>query len=238
MGVSVVMPSYKRSRINAQLGAWKMPREMVSREEAIVRECKGKSVLHIGCADYPYVIERLKSGTWLHGSIQSVAKECRGVDNNPEAIAYLSNVAGISGMGLGDAERLGELGDRKYEVIVAGEIIEHLNNVGVFLMGAREMLTPEGRLVISTVNAFCLRRMIRVGLGKESVHPDHVCYYSHRTLTAIAQRYGFRPELKVNYRLPNRRPIVPFLVERAASIICPSWCEGILHVYSWSSDSE
>ena len=43
---------------------------------------------------------------------------------------------------------------RQFNAIVAGEIIEHIDNLGLFLKNMRKHLTSDGFLVISTPNVF------------------------------------------------------------------------------------
>jgi SAM-dependent methyltransferase len=91
-------------------------------------------------------------------------------------------------------ERLDEVPlSETFDVIIAGEIIEHLSNAGLFLQGIKRFMNPETRLVITTVNAYCGMRFAIYGLrGKrgrnEPVHPEHVAYYSYKTLSLILER--------------------------------------------------
>lgn len=210
---------------------FRIPRSRVDRIRFIVESCRGKDALHLGCADHPYTRERLADGTWLHRMIGDAARSCLGVDACADALGWLRDEHGIDNLAHGDAEALDELGAGPFDVVVAGELIEHLNNPGRFLTSVRTVLRPGGRLLISTTNAFCLRRFIRVPFGSESVHPDHVYYFSHTTLHGLARRFGFALEAAHAYRLPNRRPLIPYLVERLASLVTPNWGEGIVHVY-------
>jgi hypothetical protein len=54
-------------------------------------------------------------------------------------------------------------------------------------------MNPETKLVITTINAYCAFRFLIYGLrGKggtnEPVHPDHVAYYSYKTLKLALER--------------------------------------------------
>ena len=54
-------------------------------------------------------------------------------------------------------------------------------------------MTAETRLVITTINAYCAFRFIIYGLrgqggANEPVHPDHVAYYSYKTLKLVLER--------------------------------------------------
>ncbi len=209
-----------------------LPNSLVDRERFILNACRGKSVLHLGCADFPYTEESIKSGTWLHAKLSDVAAKCLGVDLDAEAVTRLRTQHGIDNIVEGNAEELDKLNGEFFDVVLAGEIIEHLNNPGLFLDTARKVLKPDGELLITTTNAFCLRRFIRIPFNTESIHPDHLYYFSHTTLQTLTKRYGYLLKEAHSYRLPNRRPILPFIVERMATIITPNWGEGIIHVYS------
>ena len=113
-------------------------------------------------------------------------------------------------------------------MVVAGEIIQHLPNPGMFLRSVRSVLRPEARVVITTINAYCLRRFVRLPFGIESVHCDHVAYYSHQTLRRLCEMHGYSVLDQLSYRLPNRRPLLPYFVERLACMISPNLGEGII----------
>ena len=213
------------------MSRFRIPRSRVDRLGYILDACAGREVLHLGCADYPYTRERLADGSWLHAAIGRVAARCVGVDAEAETLDWLRRAHGIADLIEGDVEALDRLNAGRFDLVVAGEIIEHLANPGRFLATVPAVLKPGGRLLITTANAFCLRRALRIPFGIESVHPDHVYYFSHATLAALARRFGFALEAAHAYRLPNRRPLVPFLVERAATLITPNWGEGIVHLY-------
>lgn len=209
---------------------FKLPRSLVDREKFILKTCVGKRVLHLGCADAPYTAERLQSGTWLHDKVTAVSAECLGVDMDRESIAWLQQTHGVTNIVYGNAEALDTLND-KFDVVLAGEIIEHLNNPGSFLESARSVLAPNGKLLITTTSAFCFRRFVRIPFGYESIHPDHTYYYSHVTLETLVKRFWYRLFEAHAYRLPNRKPVLPYLLERLASAVTPNWAEGIVHLY-------
>jgi 2-polyprenyl-3-methyl-5-hydroxy-6-metoxy-1,4-benzoquinol methylase len=209
-------------------------RKKVEREKFILKFCEGKKVLHLGCADWPYTEERIKSGTWLHSKITEVASECMGVDLDENTVFDLQNKHGINNVIQGNAEELGDLNLDGFDVVVAGEIIEHLNNPGLFLESAKSVLIPDGKLLITTTNAFCFRRFLRIPFGKESIHPDLTYYFSHTTLETLTKRFWYSAVAKYSYRIGNTKPLFPYIVEALATYITPNWGEGIVHVYSRS----
>ena len=77
----------------------------------------------------------------------------------------------------------------RYDIIVAGEILEHLANPGRFLEAMRHFTCP---LIITTPNAFSQSGMDCVKQGYENVNKDHVAYYTYTTLKTLAERYRYR----------------------------------------------
>lgn len=205
-------------------------RSRVDRETFVLDACKGKNVLHLGCADAPYTSERLANGTWFHGKLSSVARRCVGLDRAADSVEELTEM-GLGPIIVGDAEQLDKLNLEQFDVIVAGEILEHLNNPGLFLEGARRLLPPSGRLIITTTNAFAFRRFIRIPFGEESIHPDHTFYFSHITLRTLVERFNYKLVGAHSYAIPNKKPLLPYLVERIATSLTPNWGEGIVHSY-------
>jgi 2-polyprenyl-3-methyl-5-hydroxy-6-metoxy-1,4-benzoquinol methylase len=211
-------------------GRFELPRRAADRAAFIVGLCRERRVLHLGCADSPLTTERIRHNDLLHTRITEVAKECLGIDADGEAIAEMRRF-GIQNVRTGDAEHLQDMAAGTFDVVVAGEIIEHLSNPGLFLSGVHSVLESGGHLVITTANAFCLRRLVRIPFGVESVHPDHVSYYSHATLGTLVRRFGFEPTHRLGYSLPKTSPTLPYWFDRMAGWISPNLCEGIIHVY-------
>jgi SAM-dependent methyltransferase len=168
---------------------------LVDRVEFIRNECVDKSVLHLGCTNYPYTKEAIEGDMLLHHELGSISKELYGLDFDPEGLQILSE-AGVENLFRADLEKLEELKlERTFDVIIAGEMIEHLNNPGLFLEGIKRFMHGGSRLVITTINAYSAMRFAMYGLrGKggpnEPVHPDHVAYYSYRTLKLTVERIG------------------------------------------------
>jgi SAM-dependent methyltransferase len=210
----------------------RLPRRLVDREQFILDECRGRRVLHLGFVDHPYLAEKLSNGSWLHTRLFEVARELVGVDTAREEVEQLEHRPDVGLVLCGDAESLDQLPLPPFERVVAGELMEHLNNVGLFLESVKRLLAPGGHLIISVPNAFCLRRTIRVALGVESVHPDHVAYYSHATLAHLLMRHGYATERVAAYRLPAGTPRAAYVLDRVASLVSPNLCEGLVYSVS------
>jgi 2-polyprenyl-3-methyl-5-hydroxy-6-metoxy-1,4-benzoquinol methylase len=139
----------KTRQEDPQLPDWKFEQRLgavtrTDRFEFLMSRARNKKVLHIGCAD-----------GHLHRFLGSVASELWGVDLSEERIADMRRV-GYRNIYQGDAEqlqRIPELRGQHFDAIIAGEMIEHLNNPGLFLDGCRFLSSANTEVIITTPNA-------------------------------------------------------------------------------------
>ncbi|MBA2670058.1 MAG: class I SAM-dependent methyltransferase [Gemmatimonadetes bacterium] len=210
---------------------YKLPRRLVRDRIAwILEQSRGKRVLHLGFVGHPNLQRHLEGTYWLHRRLVEVASEVVGVDSAEHDVARLQAHEDLGTMLYGDAERLDELDLKPFDLVIAGEILEHLHRPGDALDGMRRKLAPGGRLLITVPNAYCLRRMIRIPFGWEMVHHDHVAYYSHRTLTRLLSSHGYAVEFAAGYRVPpDQSTKKNYLLDRVASWISPNLCDGLAY---------
>ena len=79
----------------------------------------------------------------------------------------------------GNAETM-DLG-RYFDVVWAGEVIEHLSNAGAFLDSVRRHLHPGGVLILTTPNTFAIAYFIyRIG-GTPRINKGHTCWYQTKS---------------------------------------------------------
>jgi SAM-dependent methyltransferase len=219
--------------------------ELIQRLEFIKNICAGRKVLHLGCTNYPYTREAIESEMLLHFSLERIASEIYGFDYDQDGIDILAS-HGSKNLYKVDLEKLGDVAiDETFDVIVAGEMIEHLNNPGLFLDGIKRFMHADTRLVITTINAYCGMRFLQYGLrGKggrgEPVHPDHVAYYSYSTLGLLIERHLLEIEKFYFYNLgdehrPHNRKILNLLNDVCVRI-APQWADGIIAVCKLSND--
>lgn len=82
--------------------------------------------------------------------------------------------------------------NRTFDAIIAGDLIEHLANPGLFLEKANKHLKMGGLLYICTPNPCSLNNLSRATLGARiNVHPEHCSWYDFNTLKHLLSRYGF-----------------------------------------------
>lgn len=160
--------------------------------------CRGKQVLHVGCADAPDTKRKLDDGTLLYPMIEKVAALQYGIDLSCDGIQMLKK-RGYNNVAVADVEEIesqNPFAQIDFDVVLAGEILEHLSNPGLFLDGVRPLLKrPSSRLVLTTVNAYCAYRFLYTLLTtREAVNTDHVYYFSRSTLTELVTRHRYEVE--------------------------------------------
>lgn len=170
-------------------------RACVNRErhiEMLLSQCK--SALHVGCTDAPFTEHLLNSGDLLHHRLLQIAPDkVTGFDISLKNLQALQRTYPRSKFIHGDAEQLKKyFNDQTFDLIVAGEILEHLSNPGQFLEACGEVLDKNGVLLLTVPNVFGARRLVHNLLGTENYHPDHTFYFSENTINTLAARHGLQ----------------------------------------------
>ncbi len=84
---------------------------------------------------------------------------------------------------------------KKFSAIFAGDLIEHLVNPGLFLDCSKKHLEENGRLIITTPNAFNLYVLAGKIMNREPVvNSDHTCYFNIKTLNVLLEKSGWEVE--------------------------------------------
>ncbi len=153
------------------------------------------SVLDLGCVDARNAREKAASRiehkpNLLFKRICEVNADTLGVDID------LAGVQVLQGLGFkvvcADVESM-DLA-RTFDTIVAGELIEHLENPGRFLRNMRRHLTDHGVLILTTPNPFYAGQAWKIWrYGRPSVHEDHMGWQDPTTLDQLLRRTGFEP---------------------------------------------
>lgn len=174
------------------------------RLEIIERFVRGGAVLDVGCVDSrpgrDATTQRLeRKPNLLFKRIVELNPQTLGVDIDAEGVEALK------GMGYqavcADATVM-EL-ERRFDAIVAGELIEHLENPGLFLRNMRRHLAERGVLILSTPNPFYQGQTWKIWrYGRPMVHEDHthwqdpatLCHLLKRTGLELAEGYWVQPD--------------------------------------------
>jgi hypothetical protein len=128
----------------SEIKGWKqrLPRRgPCDRAELLLEFSTGKRVVHVGFVDEKRMEAKLEEGKWLHARLAAVADSIVGVDSAEDGVEWAKE-QGFEAYAV-DAqspEAVAAIGLEPADVVVAGEIIEHLDAPGPFLRAMRELL--------------------------------------------------------------------------------------------------
>lgn len=159
----------------------------IDKFQFIIDCSKDKSVMDVGCVGQD---KGFDSPNWLHGRIKKVASECIGVDIDESGVEQLKkdgfNV-------ILDNELNGH--EKIYDLIIMGDVIEHVSNPLVFINQYAPFLKPGGKMIICTPNGFGIRYFIQILFyGKSSTNPEHTFAFEPITFVELVSR----SELKID----------------------------------------
>ena len=164
----------------------------VERVSYIANICINKNVLDLGCFDETALIKE-NSSNYLFQQISAVSKLHIGIDNSkllpPEGITYSENVKILHG----DIYDLNKMGLEQYnfDIIIAGELIEHLPNTLAFFQNLKRDSAGK-RIICSTPNTTSFSNMVLALFKRESCHIDHYQVYSYKTLNTLCKTANFK----------------------------------------------
>ncbi|MPZ91959.1 MAG: methyltransferase domain-containing protein [Actinobacteria bacterium] len=157
----------------------------VGRVNFILPYVSNADVLDIGVVQHD--VHNIEERNWIHRHVADVANSCLGVDIDDVGVEKLKDL-GFNVI-RGDAQNL-DISER-FDVVVAGDVIEHLDNPGGLIQSAQRHLRPRGLLLITTPNPWWWMHIIRAIKGRVHVNPEHTTWFSLGTLTELLRRYGF-----------------------------------------------
>lgn len=156
----------------------------------IVERCTGKSVLDIGCVAHD--VARMSSPWWMHGRIAGVASACVGVDVLVEGVEQMRHL-GFDAVVHDLRDGLGPLAERgPFDVIVAGELIEHVEAIDMLFATAALVLAPSGEMIITTPNPYSTDRVRAGQRGLVWENVDHILYAFPSGIAELCERHGLR----------------------------------------------
>ncbi len=145
----------------------------------------GGRVLDVGCGEARFTLELARAGAEVVGIDVAEEPLRRARTRHPELDLRL--VA---------AEGPWELEDASFDMIWAGEVIEHVADTAAWLSEVRRVLRSGGSLVASTPahERFSLARLAlsrRAFAAHFNPLGDHLRFYSRNTLTQLLDEFGF-----------------------------------------------
>jgi 2-polyprenyl-3-methyl-5-hydroxy-6-metoxy-1,4-benzoquinol methylase len=145
----------------------------------------GERVLDVGCGEGRFAVELAAAGARVVGIDVAQEPLRRARERHPELDVRLI-----------DGEGRWELEDACFDVVWAGEAIEHVADTAAWLSELRRVLRSGGTLLLSTP-AHERLQLMRLALSRAAFathfdpRGDHLRFYSRRTLTQLIADFGF-----------------------------------------------
>ena len=216
--------------------------KLEERVEAVLDLARNKNVLHIGMggriSDSDATAHHIATALTrsVHARLAQVTSDLTGLDINPLMVDAMRKVipgnyviADITEPGL--ANKL----DQRFEVVLFLEVIEHLECFRAAFDNLRGLLATGGTLVISTINAYCIERFVKMLFRYESVHEEHTSYFSYQTMARLLDMNGFKID-RFSFTVERRREFstlfdrAGYYGMRATTAAFPQYAEGVLFV--------
>ncbi len=144
---------------------------------------ENKTVLDIGSVQHVSSFE--SNPNFLFKFLTKHAKKVVGIDKVEEEVKKLRE-KGYNIL-VGDAESM-KL-NQKFDVIMAGNVIEHLSNPGIFLRNMKNHLKDDGKIIITTDNEGGFPSSFHtLCLGYIPENPDHTMVFNYSCLRELTTR--------------------------------------------------
>jgi 2-polyprenyl-3-methyl-5-hydroxy-6-metoxy-1,4-benzoquinol methylase len=143
------------------------------------RRVSGRRLLDVGCGIGHFVHTATAEGWEAEGIefAEPAVAHCRTRGVNARVLDLMSD----------------ELKPDTYDLVTAAEVIEHVIAPGAFMARMGELLKPGGILYMTTPNFASLERML-LGAEWSCINPEHLSYFTPRTLRRSVQRAGLTPQ--------------------------------------------
>ena len=175
-----------------------LPGGTQDRLDLLAAMVRGQRVVHIGCADHlPLIDAKIAAGTWLHGRMAATASALRGFDIAADAIEHLRSRHQIADLHVVDPAEAPTplITDGRWDVLVLGEMIEHLDDpVGWLSRVRRHYAGAVSDILVTVPNAWSLTNVRQAFRGREFINSDHRFWFTPFTLAKVLTRAGCLPQ--------------------------------------------
>lgn len=173
---------------------------------------RGKKVLDIGCRD-GNLTKHFAEGNSVTG-----------VDIDQNALNKASSKLGIKTILMDLNADWAELGDEKFDVIVAGEILEHLYYPDKIIERVLRHLNDGGLFIGSIPNAFSLKNRLRYLKASKKFtplsDPTHINHFSFTEFKTLLEKYFGSVEIIGLGRFEKLSKLFPSLIAFDFFFVC------------------
>jgi 2-polyprenyl-3-methyl-5-hydroxy-6-metoxy-1,4-benzoquinol methylase len=153
---------------------------------------QGERVLDVGCGEGRFAGELARAGA-----------KVLGIDIAEEALRRARRAQPELDLRLIEGGAPWPVEDASFDVVWAGEVLEHVADTAAWLSEVRRVLPPGGRLLLSTPDNGPLTllgaAMSRAAFAARfDPQGEHLRFYSRPTLTRLIEEFGFQ-EVKIRH---------------------------------------
>lgn len=190
----------------------------IDRDERILELCEINckqplKILDVGFAEHG--IEYAMKPDWFHAKLRrNPIHHVIGLDINLELIDEIRNRTQLDNLIHGDATNThSHINGGNFDVIHAGDLIEHLSNPGDFLIFCKNNLKNDGKIVITTPNPIC--RYSTPAYKKQGflANMEHTCWISPTNMNELCRRSGLQ-FAESHYKMNKKQTIKNKLREK------------------------
>lgn len=170
--------------------------------DVILEYVNNKKVLDIGsCANQG---SKNKSKT-LFNEIKKRARIVVGVDIEGDGVEIIQGNAEVISL------------KETFDIVIAGDVIEHLHNPGLFLDNMHRHLEKDGLIIVVTPNVRSIGHLLT------KLNKYHTCWYCQGTLKYLVEQHNFKVERMI-FGLRRRTNMVKdmakYLIANHLCFIC------------------
>lgn len=168
----------------------------LDREDSLVEMARGRKVLNLGCVGFVDLSPENKfelAESSLHYALSRVA-DVTGIDHTAENVRLYRDLGVFDNIVVGDVEKLDEVElNETYDLVIAGDIIEHLSNPGLMLDGIKRFCNASTRVIVTTPHSHGLPNYLRFIRGSFS-DGSHVMTFNVDNIRNLFHRHGYAIE--------------------------------------------
>ncbi|MCW3057616.1 MAG: 3-demethylubiquinone-9 3-methyltransferase [Solirubrobacterales bacterium] len=180
------------------------PADFATRERFLLESvAPGTHVLDVGCGEGTFAVALARAGAEVVGIDVAAEPLRRARANHPELDLRLV-----------EGEATWDLPDAAFDVVWAGEVIEHVADTARWLSEVRRVLRSGGTLLLSTPAHDALAMLGLAISGRAfdrhfDPRGEHLRFYSRRTLAALLEDFGFEQiETRLSGAIPGARRVL------------------------------
>lgn len=176
-----------------------------------VKNKKNLDVLEIGCG-FGYITYALNK----------LGHNTTGIDISKKAIYFANNNFGNYFINI-DAENFSKKNNRKFDLVLGLELIEHLNNPNNFIKTCLRLLKKDGKIILTSPN----KDYIKTAIWQTDLPPVHIFWSGHKGFEKIAENNKLKVEFVdfknyfpkdwnnlINFAIIRKENPIPIMDER------------------------